>query len=110
MVNLAGRHQSEQGPGGLRSRARRFLITMVIELVARPVFSPAAVGILDLDEPSHGFAKLARALVDPGGIERAQDGPGAVDVVHAPAAVPAAVLHLGPAQIVERAPHRVAAL
>ena len=48
-------------------------------------------------------------MIDAGGIERAQHRPGAVDVVHAPAAVPAAVGELRAAQIVDAARHRRAA-
>ena len=48
-------------------------------------------------------------MIDAGGVERAQHRPGAVDVVHAPAAVPAALGKLGAAQIVDAARHRRAA-
>src|SRR6266705_3614924 len=34
MIDLAGGHQAEHGPGGLRGGARRCLVAMVIELVA----------------------------------------------------------------------------
>src|SRR5262249_6030944 len=59
MVDLPCRHEAEQRPGRLRRRARRSLVAAVIELVARAILAPAAVGILDLDEPSHGLADFA---------------------------------------------------
>src|SRR5215813_11669369 len=62
MVDLAGGHQAEQRPGRLRRRARGGFIAAVIELVARPVFAPAAVGILDLGEPRDRLAEFGRAL------------------------------------------------
>ncbi len=75
---------------------------MIVELVARPVFAPAAVAVLDLHQPGDRLAELGRGVVESGGIERAQHGPGAVDVVHAPAAIPAAVAELRLAQVVDR--------
>ena len=45
----------------------------------------------------------ARLVIDAGGVERAQHRPGAVDVVHAPAAVPASVrLLVAPSQAIAR--------
>src|SRR5262245_8821993 len=91
MVDLAGGHQAKDGPGRLRGGARCALVTLVVELVARPILAPAAVGVLDRDEPDHGLAELGRLMVATGGIERGQHRPGAVDVVYSPAPVPAAV-------------------
>src|SRR5215831_6952315 len=45
-------------------------------------------------------------MTDASGIEGAQDRPGAVDVIHAPAAIPASLFHLRAAQIVDRARKR----
>src|SRR5262245_58140119 len=59
MVDLPCYHEAEQRPGRLRCRARRSLVAAVIELIARAILAPAAVGILDLDEPRHGLADLA---------------------------------------------------
>src|ERR1700741_1430429 len=103
MVDLAGRHQPEEGPCRLRSRTRSVLITAIVELLACSALAPSAVGILDPDEPRDRLAEFGRSLIDAGGIERTQDRPGPVDVVHAPAAVPASLLHLSTAQIIDRA-------
>ena len=51
MVDLAGRHQAEQRPGGLRGRAGRRLVAAVVELVAVAVLAPAAVGFWIDDQP-----------------------------------------------------------
>src|SRR5262245_63655156 len=108
MIDFAGGHQAEQRPGGLRRGARRRRVAAIIELVARAVLAPAAVAVLDPGEPSPRLAKLGRGMIDAGDVERAQHRPGAVDVVHAPAAVPAALGVLGAAQVIERAPNRLA--
>src|SRR5262245_45956216 len=47
IVNLAAGHQTEKRPGCLRRGARCWLVAMIVELVARPVFAPAPVWILD---------------------------------------------------------------
>src|SRR3954453_19048060 len=91
MIDRAGRHQAEQGPRGLRGRARRRLIAPVAELVALPAFAPAAVGVLNGREPLDRPPHRRRRRIDPGRVERAERRPGAVDVVHAPAAEPTAL-------------------
>src|SRR5690349_2475136 len=106
MTDLARGHQAEQRPGGLRRGAGSLLITAIVELVARGVLAPAAIGILDLREPSDRLAEFRRGVIDASGVEGAQDRPGAIDVVHAPAAVPTALLELGAAQIVDSTRHR----
>src|SRR5271165_342051 len=103
MIDLPRRHQSEQSPGRLRRRARRLLIAAVIELVARAILAPAAVRVLYPQEPSDRLAEFGGGVVETDGIERAQDGPGAVDVIHAPAAEPAPIRHLRAAQVFEGA-------
>src|SRR5262249_42563177 len=47
IADLTAGHQAEQRPGGLRRGARRRLVPAVVELVARTVFAPAPVRILD---------------------------------------------------------------
>src|SRR5215468_6250993 len=94
VIDLAGRHQPEQRPGCLRGGRWRGLVAAVGELIARSVLAPAAVRVLDRDQPFDRAANLGRRALDAGDIERTQHGPGAVDVVGAPAAEPAAVLLL----------------
>src|SRR4029077_8384103 len=91
MLHLACRHQTEKRPCGLRGRARRLLVAAIVQLVARSVLAPAAVLILDRSEPLYRPAKHRRLSVHARGVERAQHRPGAVDVIHAPTAVPAPV-------------------
>src|SRR4051812_13970352 len=101
MVDLAGGHQAEQCPSRLRGGARSLLITAIIELVARAVFAPAAILVLNTREPVDRLADFRGTMVDAGSVKRDQHRPGAVDVVHAPAPVPASFRVLGPSQIIE---------
>ena len=105
MVDLACRHQPEKRPGGLRGVGGSGLIAAVVELVARAVLAPAAVCVLDRDQPVGGLAHARPRAVEARGAERAQCRPCAVDVVHAPAAEPAAVRHLLALEIVETGAH-----
>src|SRR5262245_23944607 len=106
MTALPGRNQTEQGPSRLRGRARRTLVSAVIELVAGAVFAPAAIGILDLDEPRRRPAELGRSVVDASGVQRTQHRPSSVDIIHAPAAMPTSLLCLRATQIIERTCYR----
>src|ERR1039458_4102224 len=101
MTGRARRYQADQRPGGLRGGARSALVTVVGELIAAAILAPAAVGILDGDEPVDRLAHDRRSGVESGDVEAAQHRPRAVDVIHAPAAVPTAVCELGAAKIVE---------
>src|SRR5262249_27302766 len=47
MIERARRDEPEHRPGGLRGSGRRSLVAVVIELVARAILAPAAVGILN---------------------------------------------------------------
>ena len=85
----------------MRGGAGCTLVAAVIELVARAVLAPASVGILDACQPGNGFAEFGRGMIEVGGIERAKDRPGAINVIHAPAAVPAALRGLRAAQIIK---------
>src|SRR5437763_9440536 len=102
MIELAGRHEAEQRPGALRGGARCLFVSVVVELIARSVLAPAAVLVLDSHEPIHRFAEFFGSPIDAGGIERTEHRPGAVDVIHSPAAEPAAVFELSAAQITDR--------
>src|SRR5271166_5574847 len=94
MICFAGSHQPKQRPRGLRRRTRRLFVTLVIELVARTVLAPAAILILDRDEPIHLAPCIGRCGIDARCVEGAERGPRSVDIIHAPAAEPAAVLLL----------------
>src|SRR5262249_34701694 len=89
VIDLSRRHQAQKSPGSLRGRARGRLVSAVIKLVARAILAPAAVRVLNLEEPADRLAEFRRGVIDAGHIERAQHRPGAINVIHAPAAVPA---------------------
>src|SRR6188472_1882156 len=101
MSHLARRHQSKQGPCRLRGGGGSPFETLIIESVADGILAPAAIRVLDRQQPVHGLAHRGVLMIDAGGVERAQYRPGTVDVVEAPAAIPGALRELGPAQIVD---------
>ena len=80
-------------------------IAAVVELVAGAVLAPAAILVLDRDQPVGGLGDTRPRAVEAGGAERAERRPRAVDVVHAPAAEPAAVRHLLALEIVDAGAH-----
>src|SRR5580692_8247109 len=98
MLNLARRHQPKQGPCRLRGGRRGSLKSLIIEPVAGRVLPPAPVGILDRYQPGDSLADNRVLVSHTGGIEGAQRGPGAVNVVKSPAAVPRPLRQLGSAQ------------
>src|SRR5262249_30034699 len=106
MVALPSRHQAEQRPSRLRGRARRVFVPTVIEPVAGAVLAPAAIGILDLYQPHRGPAELGGRTVEANGIERTPFRPSAVDIIHAPAAIPTSLLRLRATQVIDRTYHR----
>ena len=55
-LDLARRHQSKQGPCRLRGGGRRPLESLVIESVADGILAPAAVRVLDRQQPVHRLA------------------------------------------------------
>ena len=71
-------------------------------VVAAAALAPAAAGLLDRFEPVGRLAQRRVVHREVDRLEALEDLPGAVDVVHAPAAVPAAVGLLRPPEIVER--------
>src|SRR3984885_7283602 len=101
MVAAMNRHQPEQGPGGLRCSTRRGLVAAITEFIAGSILAPSAVGILNADQPVGAGPYRGGVRLKAGGIEGAQYRPGAIDIVHAPAAVPAPVSELGIAQIID---------
>src|SRR4051812_30723524 len=103
MVDVARRHQAKQRPGRLRGSAGRLLVAAIVELVARTILAPAAIGVLNGHEPAGRLAEFRPLLIEARGTERAQHGPGAVDVVHAPTAEPASIGKLRGAQIIDGA-------
>src|SRR5205807_6763645 len=58
------------------------------------------------DQPLYRPAEYRRIAINARGVEGAQHRPGAVDVVHAPAAVPASFRVLVALKPFNRAPHR----
>src|SRR5215212_7799288 len=89
MIGFAGRHEAEKRPSRLRGGARRRLVAGVVEAIALAAFAPAAIRVLDGNEPGGGAAHRREMRADSSGVKRAQRRPRAVDVVHAPAAEPA---------------------
>ncbi len=110
MPDLARCHQSKQGPCRLRGGGGGTLKSPVVEPVAGGILAPAAVLVLDRNQPVHRLADRRVLVVDARGIERAQHRPGAVDVVQPPAAIPRSLRKLGPAQIVDPGRDRLAAM
>src|SRR5512141_644333 len=101
MPDLARRHQTKQGPCRLRGGGGSCLESLIIEPVADGILAPAAIRVLNRQQPVHSLAHRRFLVVDPGGIERAQYRPSPVDVVKAPAAIPRSLRKLGPAQILD---------
>src|SRR5882672_7836927 len=99
MPDLACRHQSKQGPCRLRGGGGSALESLVVEPVTSGILAPAAVLVLDRQQPVGRLADRRVLMVYPCGVERTQHRPGAVDVVQPPAAVPRSLRKLGPAQI-----------
>ena len=105
MVHFSGRHQTQQRPGRLRRVGRRRLVAAIVELVAGAVLSPAAVRVLDGDQPVGRLAHARIGRVEAGRVQRAQRRPRAIDIVDAPAAEPAAVRHLLASEIIQPGAH-----
>src|SRR3954454_17484667 len=67
MLDLAGRHQTKQGPCRLRGRGWRALIALVVESVPSCILAPAAILVLDRHQPIRRFANRRIAMIDAGG-------------------------------------------
>src|SRR6476659_3438691 len=87
-------HVGKERPGGLR-RGRELRAATPRRIgIGADVLAEAAALLLDGVEPRDGAAHRGMVVRDAAGLEPGQRGAGAVDVVHAPAAVPRAVLLL----------------
>ena len=105
-VYLARCHQPKQGPCRLRGRAGgRFDGPCSRACSSTPSSPQPPSGFWIEISQSTARRTIGIRSVDPCGVQRAQHRPGSVDVVHAPAAVPGAVGHLGAAQIIDAAPN-----
>src|SRR5450631_4285341 len=98
MPDLARRHQPKQGPCRLRCGGGGSRKSPVVEPVTGGILAPAAILILDRQQPVHRSPDRRVPVVDAAGIERAQYRPGTVNVVKTPAAIPGSLGELGPAQ------------
>src|SRR4051812_7451491 len=87
-------HVRKERPGRLRRRREIRPATPRRIGVGADVLAEAAALLLDRVEPGDGAAHGRVVVRDAAGLEPGQRGAGAVDVVHAPAAVPRAVLLL----------------
>src|ERR1039458_61743 len=86
---IAARDQPQNSPGGLRRRAGPGGENA--PLVALAAFAPAAVGVLNGAQPLASAQNVRLAIVLARRGESTEREAGAVDVGHAPAAVPTAV-------------------
>ena len=89
-VGVAEGAEAHDGPGGLGGGAGALAFEDGV-VVGVAAFAPAAVLVLDAFQPVAGFEEPGLAQVQAEGAEAAQDLPGAVDIIDAPAAVPGAV-------------------
>src|SRR5262249_53575132 len=104
-VRTAGGDQGEHGPGGLGS-GRRALALEVRVVVALTALAPPAAGVLDRFQPVGGLyqSRVRHRVVER--LQALKDLPGTVDVIHSPAAVPAAFRLLSPPQVSQRSGRR----
>src|SRR5918992_1653646 len=87
-MRFAGGHQRQHRPGRLESRALgagRRVLGFKVAVIA---LAPAAIRALRLFQPSDGpaYCRIIRRHTNL--LECSQDGPGAIDIVGAPTAVP----------------------
>src|SRR5258705_7436539 len=100
-ASAAGGEEPEQRPRGL-ARPRLAHAGELVVVVALAGLAPAAVLVLVALEPAHRALHVFVPRVFADGGEAAQHRPRAVDVVHAPAPVPRAVVPLRVAEEVDR--------
>src|SRR5262245_27880385 len=98
----AGGEEAEERPRGL-ARDRFAHAGELVVLVALAGLAPPAVAVLMALEPAHRALHVLVTRIDADGGQPAQHRPRAVNVVHAPAAVPRPVVSLGVAQEIDRA-------
>ena len=103
MVGLAGRHQAEQRPGGLRGARTARAHSLCSPACSCRSPRPSRRRGSGCDTASRPPCAPSGTRVHAGGVQGAQRRPGPVDVVDAPAAEPAAVGQLLALQIGERA-------
>src|SRR5215813_5090625 len=87
-VVVARIHEAYQRPPGLRRRADSFAFELGI-LIGLAAFSPAAVGVLDRPDPINRFANPRFVHITADISQPTKDDAGAIQIVHAPSAVPA---------------------
>src|SRR5579862_9622149 len=104
MIRSPCGHQSQNRPGGLRRHGGRLLVAAVVEPIAIAAFAPAAVRVLNRDQPVRGTAHNRRVEIEAGTVQASEDRPRAIDIIYAPAAEPAAVFFLGPGEMVDGSP------
>src|SRR5439155_1389645 len=101
-----GREEAEQSPGRLAGRRLADPGELGVG-VALARLAPAPVTVLVTLEPAHRSLDVFVTQVLADRAEPAEDGPGAVDVVHTPASVPGAVVPLRVTEEVERTLRRL---
>src|SRR5262245_42770278 len=101
-ARAAGGEQAEERPRRL-ARNRFAHAGELVVLVALAGLAPAAVAVLVALEPADRALHVLVTGIHADGGEPSEHRPGAVDVIHAPAAVPRSVVSLGMAQEIDRA-------
>src|SRR3979411_330361 len=110
MPDLARRHQPKQGPCRLRGGRGSPFKALIVESVAGGILAPAAVLVLDRQQPVHGLADRGVLVAHAGGSERAQSVPAALNVFQPPTAIPRPLSKLAPAQKSDPGRNRLAVL
>src|ERR1035441_795559 len=100
-MRIVERAEAHDGPGGLRCSAGSLAFEdwVVVWIAAR---APTAILVLDAFQPIPGFGQPRLAHVQIEGAQAPQNLPGAIDVIHAPAAIPRAIFLLVLADEAER--------
>src|SRR6266849_3360683 len=101
-ARTAGREEAQQRPRGL-TRNRLAHAGKLVVVVALAGLAPPAVPVLVALEPSDRALDVLVTRIHADGGEPAQHRPRAIDVVHAPAAVPRSVVSLRVAEEIDRA-------
>src|SRR5437868_2651037 len=101
---LPSRNQPHERPGGLAGGRLADSAPLRV-IVAGDALAPTTVAVLTVDEPTRCAPHVGRLDVFADASEPAQHLPGAIDVVHAPAPVPASVGQLVVLQELDCARH-----
>src|SRR5438477_12367664 len=101
-VKIATRANAHDCPGRLRSSAFAFSFGRRI-FVSGTRFAPATVVVLTTFEPIASAQNPVLCHVLSNGAQPAQDLPGAINIIYAPASIPRAIVFLGGDQIPNRA-------